>query len=109
MTDSADMIVFYERDTGMPLALWAGNRVCRYGDPQYSLEEFRADLEADGFEVRTFILVDLADAFELDSVLEDLSGGQPSKVSFLGPFPIAMLGGNVPTSFVGDPPDGLPN
>lgn len=110
MQASVDLIVFYVRETGFPLALLAGDKVCRYGDPQYTIEDFKAELEAEGRKLKLFILVDLTDAFELDEMLEQLATGDFTHVSYMGPFPMSMLGGEIPGQFVDkDDPGSLPN
>ncbi len=90
--ESAELLIFYERESGEPLAVLSGDLVCFQGDPQYSLEQFQADLGRDGVELTSFLLVEVGGPGELRDMIDGLRAGRPAELPVLGPFPMALLG-----------------
>jgi len=82
-------IVFYQRVTGMPMAFLAGDIVCRFDVPEYSLDDFFRDTTDRDME--RCILVDVDDTDHLDSTISQFIAGDEVDVTYMGPFKMSEI------------------
>lgn len=117
VTDDPDVafgfIVFYQRDTGLPMAFLAGDVVCRFDMPEYSLEDFFSDTSDRDME--RCILVDIEDVDHLDATINQFIAGHEVDVTYMGPFKMSEIAdvgrslSNVELAEFGTPPPKILN